>query len=452
MSKYDCDLDLNARNSLSVLIQQVEPNSTVLEFGPANGRMTKYMKEQLNCQVYAVEIDEKSAADAAQYTEKMIVDSIENYAWMQEFKGIQFDYIIFADVLEHLYYPEKVLRSVKGFLKANGSILISIPNIAHNSIIINLLKNEFNYSPTGLLDDTHIRFFTKKTFDQLIEKTGLFRSFETAIFINPENTEFLNSYADLPKEVSDFLCNQYYGEAYQFIYELKQAPCTVISDFSDDYKVYSQFFSQLFLDHGKGISEENSIKLPVANNTDVQEFIFDLSDKPALISLRLDPLNDSCVIEIESLRLIREDGEIDLLPFIHANASLQHGKSYFFKFIDPQIYFEGLGNDKLYGAKKLIARIRYPHIARDAVRVSMNQLAIDKDTIIKSKNQEIETLQATLNQKIESKNTIIEEKEQIITEYAQKLQDVQYKFDKILLSSSWKITKPLRRIKQMLKG
>jgi len=232
MNKYDCALNLDNRNSLSILIKQVKPNSTVLEFGPANGRMTKHMKEQLNCTIYAVEIDTASAADASQYTEKMVVDSIENYAWAREFEGIKFDYIIFADVLEHLYYPEKVLRNVKDFLTIDGRVLISIPNIAHNAIIINLLRNEFNYSPTGLLDDTHIRFFTKKTFDQLIEKVGLFRAFETATFINPENTEFFNSYNDLPDEVSSFLRNQYYGEAYQFIYELKQEPCTVISDFS----------------------------------------------------------------------------------------------------------------------------------------------------------------------------------------------------------------------------
>lgn len=58
MNKYNFELNLNDRNSLSLLINRIKPNSIVLEFGPANGRMTKYMKEQLNCKVYAVEIDE----------------------------------------------------------------------------------------------------------------------------------------------------------------------------------------------------------------------------------------------------------------------------------------------------------------------------------------------------------------------------------------------------------
>ena len=234
MSKYDCELNLKDRNSLSILIERVRPNSIVLEFGPANGRMTKYMKEQLNSKVYAVEIDEDSAKDAEKYTEKIIVDSIENYTWKEEFKNIKFDYIIFADVLEHLYYPEKVLLNVKEFLKEDGSVLVSIPNIAHNSIIINLLKNEFNYNPTGLLDNTHIRFFTKKTFDELIEKTGYFISYETAIFLNPENTEFRNSYDELQPEISQYLRNLPCGEIYQLIYEFGKKQTDKISEFSDN--------------------------------------------------------------------------------------------------------------------------------------------------------------------------------------------------------------------------
>lgn len=379
MSKYDCDLNLNDRNTLSVLIQRIKPNSLVLEFGPANGRMTKYMKEQLNCQVYAVEIDVNAAKDASQYTEKIIVDSIENYSWKQEFKNIQFDHIIFADVLEHLYNPEKVLLSVKNFLKADGTILISIPNIAHNAIIINLLKNEFNYSSTGLLDDTHIRFFTKKTFDQLVEKVGLLRSFETGIFINPENTEFFNSYNDLPSEISNHLRNQYYGEVYQLIYELKQQECEFISDFSDVHKIYSQYFIQLFLAQEEVYSEENSLKLLLLNNTEVQTFVFDLTGYKTLTNLRLDPLNESCVIEIEELKIVREDGsQLDLVSRISTNSCSVHGKNYFFEFHDPQITFEALTTEDLKGAVQFIAIIRYSHIARDAVHISANQLLHEK--------------------------------------------------------------------------
>ncbi len=231
MSKYNFGLDLESRNSLSLLVARIMPNSTILEFGPANGRMTKYMKENLKCKVYAVEIDEDAAKDVQQYTEDIVVGNIEDYSWQNKFKDLKFDYIIFADVLEHLYYPEKVIQGVKSFLKDDGSVLISIPNIAHNSILLGLMKNEFNYSPIGLLDDTHIRFFTKKTFDKIISNNNYFIAYETGTYEKPENTEFNYSYSDFPQEIGSFISELPWGEVYQFIYELKTQEIGLFSDF-----------------------------------------------------------------------------------------------------------------------------------------------------------------------------------------------------------------------------
>ena len=166
MNDYNIELDLSTRNSLSILISRIKPNSLILEFGPANGRMTKYLKEELNCKVYCVEIDEKAAEDASEYAEKIIIGSAEDYLWLKEFSNLKFDYIIYADVLEHLYSPEKVLNKSIKLLDEQGSILISVPNIAHNSIIMNLLIDDFTYSKEGLLDNTHIRFFTKNTLER----------------------------------------------------------------------------------------------------------------------------------------------------------------------------------------------------------------------------------------------------------------------------------------------
>ena len=125
--KYDFDIDLETKNSLSIIINRIKPNSMVLEFGPANGRMTRYLKEVLNCKVYAVEIDKEAAKDAKRYCEKILVDDVEKYTWLEVYKDLEFDYIVFADVLEHLYYPEKVLKESKLLLKdeIDGKVIIS---------------------------------------------------------------------------------------------------------------------------------------------------------------------------------------------------------------------------------------------------------------------------------------------------------------------------------------
>src|SRR5579885_23552 len=116
MSKYDFTLDMETRNSNSVILQGIKPGSTVLEVGCAHGRMTKYLKETLNCSVDIIEIDEEAGKVACEWACRAWLGpergDIEN-GILQEL-SIRYDYIVFADVLEHLVHPEKVLSDAKG--------------------------------------------------------------------------------------------------------------------------------------------------------------------------------------------------------------------------------------------------------------------------------------------------------------------------------------------------
>jgi O-antigen biosynthesis protein len=222
--KYDFDLDMIGDNSNSLILREVSPNSKVLEFGCAYGRMTKYLKEQLNCSVSIVEKDFNAGKIAESYASKALVGGnagdIEKYNWLTKLKGEQFDYIIFADVLEHLYNPWKVLEKSKTLLKNNGRVLISVPNVGHNSVLIDLLNDKFEYRELGLLDNTHIRFFTEFSLFEMIIRAG----YSVDKVLNAknvvENTEFKNSYTDLPEEVGNFLRQRKNGEVYQFIWSL----------------------------------------------------------------------------------------------------------------------------------------------------------------------------------------------------------------------------------------
>jgi SAM-dependent methyltransferase len=92
--------------------------------------------------------------------------------------GRQFDMVILADVLEHLAWPEGVLRSYREFLKPGGSIIVSLPNIGLWSVRLSLLAGRFEYADTGVLDRTHLRFFTRRTMRRLLAQAGFtpFRS------------------------------------------------------------------------------------------------------------------------------------------------------------------------------------------------------------------------------------------------------------------------------------
>ena len=88
------------------------------------------------------------------------------------FERDEFDCIICADVLEHLYDPESVLVKLAGYLKNNGYLLLSVPNVQHWSMIARLIFGRWDYQEEGILDSTHIRFFTRKSLRQLVPRAG----------------------------------------------------------------------------------------------------------------------------------------------------------------------------------------------------------------------------------------------------------------------------------------
>ncbi len=147
---------------MTIFIDNIEPNSTILEFGPASGRLTRYLKEEKKCDMYIVELDEEAGKIAAQSAKDYVIGDIQDYVWVEKFAGIQFDYILFADVLEHLTEAAKCCqRKQQKLLKPTGQICLSVPNIAHNSVIIDMINNKFEYKATGIMDNTHVHFYTK---------------------------------------------------------------------------------------------------------------------------------------------------------------------------------------------------------------------------------------------------------------------------------------------------
>ena len=157
----------------SKIVSLVPPATRVLEFGCATGYMSEVLKNRLGCTVVGIEIDRDAAALAEQHTERVIVGDAEKIDYAAELAGEEFDVVLFADVLEHLKEPADVLRRVRPFVAENGVVVASIPNIAHASVRLALLGGEFRYREWGLLDDTHLRFFTRASIQDLFEETRL---------------------------------------------------------------------------------------------------------------------------------------------------------------------------------------------------------------------------------------------------------------------------------------
>lgn len=218
MNKYNFDLDMESDNSNSTILRNIELNSRVLEFGCAHGRMTKYLKEVLNCEIDIIEKDYEAIGNASQWANKAWQIDLNKDCFYANGK---YDYIIFADILEHLLDPRSVLLDSLEYLKNGGSIWISIPNIGHNSVLIDLWNNKFSYRSTGILDETHLKFFTEDSLTKMIESCNLKINQKFNLINVVENTEFKNSYNDVPDTIVELMKARDNAEVYQFVWELK---------------------------------------------------------------------------------------------------------------------------------------------------------------------------------------------------------------------------------------
>ncbi len=166
------EIDLNASNNAQVeLIRLVGKDKRVLEIGPAWGYVTKVLKSH-GCQVTCLEVSREMATVAQKFCDRMIVGDIESPDLVRGLETESFEVITFGDVLEHLRDPVVVLRKIRPLLVKGGYVVASIPNVSHQSVIYALLQGEFPYSDDGLLDRTHLRFFTRATVEAMFGEAG----------------------------------------------------------------------------------------------------------------------------------------------------------------------------------------------------------------------------------------------------------------------------------------
>lgn len=170
------NIDLAEKNcSQSIIANRIEKSSVCLDVGCSAGYMGEALKEKKNCIMYGIEMDNEAIeiAKGKRCYEEIFEFSItdeENIKYKKFFEDDKkFDYIIFADILEHIADPDLILFKFLKKLNKNGKIMISIPNVAHMDISKSLINRQFNYNTVGLLDNTHIRFFTNNSFIQMIE-------------------------------------------------------------------------------------------------------------------------------------------------------------------------------------------------------------------------------------------------------------------------------------------
>lgn len=336
-SKYDLrNMDLNEGTSHSLILRQIKPCSSVLEFGCATGYMTKYMKEELACDVCIVELDELSFQTALPFATNSYLGDAMELKWLQTFEKERFDYILFADVLEHLTNPQKVLMHANKLLKEDGKIILSVPNVCHIGILAELYCNKFHYRSLGLLDDTHIHLFSYESLCEMVDNCDNVIEVYDAIFHELEYTEF-NAYAKtMSKEVLTYLKSKELSNVYQFIFTLvKREYAKNNEDFviTNSLGYEKKYDSSVYFDYGFGLSEANKVK--IEHSVDKPNFLVFVNIPKGVLNLRFDPTEGNFSL-IKNLEIYLDHKRIS----DYATNGEQVDNYILFNTHDPQIFIE----------------------------------------------------------------------------------------------------------------
>jgi 2-polyprenyl-3-methyl-5-hydroxy-6-metoxy-1,4-benzoquinol methylase len=153
-----------------LMLMEVHDGARVLDVGCATGYLAARLAER-GCSVTGFERDPRSASLAEEHCERVIVGDLEAPGDRAAIPA-GFDIVLLGDVLEHLVDPWEALRFVRGLLAPSGVVVASIPNVAAWTVRLGLARGSWEYTETGLLDRTHLRFFTRCAAHELVRGAG----------------------------------------------------------------------------------------------------------------------------------------------------------------------------------------------------------------------------------------------------------------------------------------
>jgi len=156
------------RALLRSVLDQLPPGGTVLDVGCASGGLLAALEGRAGRRV-GIEPDPVAAAAARRHADEVHVGSVHDVSLGDQ----RFDVVVLGDVLEHVADPDRALLRAARWVTPGGRLVISVPNVAHWSIRLEILRGRWEYRASGILDDTHLRFFTWQSGADLVTRAGL---------------------------------------------------------------------------------------------------------------------------------------------------------------------------------------------------------------------------------------------------------------------------------------
>jgi GT2 family glycosyltransferase/2-polyprenyl-3-methyl-5-hydroxy-6-metoxy-1,4-benzoquinol methylase/glycosyltransferase involved in cell wall biosynthesis len=311
----------DSQDSLSIIASLIEPGQTLLDLGMGTGGLGHFLSQRHAIVADGVTWNQAEADIAAAWYRHVAVADLDQADLCAIFAGQQYDCIVCADVLEHLKAPEQVLAQCEALLKPGGRLITSVPNAGYCGLIAELIQGEFRYRPEGLLDNTHLRFFTRTSLQRFFIEHGWMAVCTQTTVRQLLESEFGVEFDNLPPAVARYLLAMPDALTYQFVTVLRPSACAnaveQASTLTESVAPGAQspavalFSAQVYL-AANGIYNERS-KLVAVGQIGAAHQVLGFEIPPSTkqyTAIRLDPADRPGYFKLYHLQLRSPDGRI----------------------------------------------------------------------------------------------------------------------------------------------
>jgi len=318
---YQRTVDGYSNDSLSVIAGLIEPGQTLLDLGMGTGGLGQYLSQRYAIVADGVTLNPAEADIARTWYRNTVVADLDRDQLSTFFGADRYDCIVFADVLEHLKAPQNILMQCKALLKPGGRLITSVPNAGYCGLVAELIQGDFCYRPEGLLDRTHLRFFTRTSLQRFFDEQGwVIQSIKT-IQRSLLNSEFRVAFDSLPPAVARHLLASPDALSYQFVSVLQP------TDAADQPSVDSStaggtgaetsgpanalFSAEVYLATQDQYDEATKLVAPGRIGEPRQTLVFDIPANPEPYThVRLDPADRPGFFRLHHLHIQLPDGQL----------------------------------------------------------------------------------------------------------------------------------------------